>query len=31
MGVVHTGGVVRPGDPVVAELPTGPHRALERV
>ncbi|MBZ2410299.1 MOSC domain-containing protein [Streptomyces albidoflavus] len=31
MGVVRTGGVVRPGDPVVAELPTGPHRALERV
>ncbi|MEU6359232.1 MOSC domain-containing protein [Streptomyces albidoflavus] len=31
MGVVHTGGVVRPGDPVVAELPTGPHRPLERV
>ncbi|MFH8836929.1 MOSC domain-containing protein [Streptomyces sp. NPDC017868] len=31
MGVVLTGGEVRPGDPVRAELPTGPHRPLERV
>ncbi|GEB53094.1 MOSC domain-containing protein [Streptomyces cacaoi] len=31
MGVVQQGGVVRPGDPVKAELPTGPHRPLERV
>ncbi|MFF2411269.1 MOSC domain-containing protein [Streptomyces sp. NPDC058092] len=31
MGVVTAGGVVRPGDPIEAELPVGPHRALERV
>ncbi|WP_104989606.1 MOSC domain-containing protein [Deinococcus sp. NW-56] len=31
MGVVLTGGVVRPGDPVRAELPPEPHRPLERV
>ncbi|MEU5716130.1 MOSC domain-containing protein [Streptomyces sp. NPDC020403] len=31
MGVVAAGGVVRPGDPVKAELPAGPHRPLERV
>jgi MOSC domain-containing protein YiiM len=31
MGVVLTGGVVRPGDPVGVELPVGPHRPLERV
>ncbi|MFF0479136.1 MOSC domain-containing protein [Streptomyces sp. NPDC004284] len=31
MGVVLTGGEVRPGDPVRAELPAGPHRPLERV
>ncbi len=31
MGVVLTGGVVRPGDPVGVELPAGPHRPLERV
>ncbi len=31
MGVVTAGGVVRPGDPVEAELPAGPHRRLERV
>lgn len=31
MGVVKTGGVVRPGDGIVVELPDGPHRALERV
>ncbi|GGS46247.1 MOSC domain-containing protein [Streptomyces griseoviridis] len=31
MGVVKVGGVVRPGDPVVAELPSGPHRPLDRV
>ncbi|MGF0168254.1 MOSC domain-containing protein [Streptomyces albidoflavus] len=30
MGIVRTGGVVRPEDPVVAELPTGPQRPLER-
>ncbi|MEV6793424.1 MOSC domain-containing protein [Streptomyces sp. NPDC051320] len=31
MSVVVAGGVVRPGDPIVAELPDGPHRALEVV
>ncbi|MFJ8888321.1 MOSC domain-containing protein [Streptomyces sp. NPDC102402] len=31
MGVVRAGGAVRPGDPVRAELPAGPHRPLERV
>jgi MOSC domain-containing protein YiiM len=31
MSVVTTGGVVRPGDPITAELPSGPHRPLERV
>ncbi|MFH8655844.1 MOSC domain-containing protein [Streptomyces afghaniensis] len=31
MSVVRDGGVVRPGDPIEAELPTGPHRPLERV
>ena len=31
MSVVVTGGVVRPGDPIVAQLPAPPHRALERV
>lgn len=31
MGVVLTGGEVRPGDPVRVELPAGPHRPLERV
>ena len=31
MGVVKAGGVVRPGDPVEAELPAEPHRPLERV
>lgn len=31
MGVVLTGGVVRPGDLVRAEWPPGPHRPLERV
>ncbi|MGW3495873.1 MOSC domain-containing protein [Streptomyces sp. NPDC001020] len=31
MGVVVTGGVVRPGDPVGIELPDGPHLPLERV
>ncbi|MDL2343068.1 MOSC domain-containing protein [Deinococcus sp. MIMF12] len=31
MGVVLTGGVVRPGDSVRAELPPEPHRPLERV
>ncbi|MFF4243300.1 MOSC domain-containing protein [Streptomyces sp. NPDC001822] len=31
MGVVVTGGIVRPGDPVRAELPAEPHRPLERV
>ncbi|MDL5203910.1 MOSC domain-containing protein [Streptomyces sp. ALI-76-A] len=31
MGVVVTGGVVRPGDPVRAELPDGPHRPLDVV
>ncbi|MBV1938962.1 MOSC domain-containing protein [Streptomyces sp. BV286] len=31
MSVVRTGGTVRPGDTVGVELPTGPHRPLERV
>ncbi|MFE5943186.1 MOSC domain-containing protein [Streptomyces sp. NPDC056480] len=31
MGVVLTGGEVRPGDPIRAELPEGPHRPLEKV
>ncbi|MDQ0695178.1 MULTISPECIES: MOSC domain-containing protein [Streptomyces] len=31
MSVVRQGGVIRPGDTVVAELPGGPHRPLERV
>ncbi|MBA2950925.1 MOSC domain-containing protein [Streptomyces himalayensis] len=31
MSVVRQGGVVRPGDPIKVELPTGPHRPLERV
>ncbi|MEE1757497.1 MOSC domain-containing protein [Streptomyces sp. SP18CS02] len=31
MGIVRNGGVVRPGDPIEAELPQGPHRPLERV
>ncbi|RFU88554.1 MOSC domain-containing protein [Streptomyces triticagri] len=31
MSVVVDGGVVHPGDAVVAELPAGPHRPLDRV
>ncbi|TDT97621.1 MOSC domain-containing protein YiiM [Streptomyces sp. 846.5] len=31
MGVVRTGGVVRPGDTITAELPDEPHRPLDRV
>ncbi|MFF4208701.1 MOSC domain-containing protein [Streptomyces sp. NPDC001796] len=31
MSIVREGGVVRPGDPIEAELPDGPHRPLERV
>lgn len=31
MSIVKEGGVVRPGDVVEAELPSGPHRPLERV
>lgn len=31
MGVVVTGGPVRPGDPVEVELPAGPHLPLEIV
>ncbi|MFD8015131.1 MOSC domain-containing protein [Streptomyces sp. NPDC058955] len=31
MGIVLTGGEVRPGDPIAVELPAGPHRPLERV
>lgn len=31
MGVVLTGGPVRPGDSIKVELPDGPHRALEIV
>jgi MOSC domain-containing protein YiiM len=28
MGVVLSGGEVRPGDPIVVELPPAPHRPL---
>lgn len=31
MSVVLTGGVVRPGDPIITQLPATPHRPLERV
>ncbi|EST38341.1 molybdenum cofactor biosysynthesis protein [Streptomycetaceae bacterium MP113-05] len=31
MGVVRSGGVVRPGDSLEVELPAGEHRPLERV
>ncbi|MFD6174567.1 MOSC domain-containing protein [Streptomyces coeruleorubidus] len=31
MSVVREGGLVRPGDTIEAELPTGPHRPLDRV
>ncbi|MGP2439869.1 MOSC domain-containing protein [Streptomyces sp. JW3] len=31
MTVVREGGVVRPGDPITAEPPNGPHRPLDRV
>jgi MOSC domain-containing protein YiiM len=31
MSIVTTGGTVRPGDPIRAELPSGPHRPLDRV
>ncbi|MFD8639202.1 MOSC domain-containing protein [Streptomyces zaomyceticus] len=31
MGIVLNGGEVRPGDPIRAELPEGPHRPLEKV
>jgi MOSC domain-containing protein YiiM len=31
MTVVRHSGVIRPGDPVDAELPAGPHRPLDRV
>ncbi|REF37132.1 MOSC domain-containing protein [Thermasporomyces composti] len=31
MGVVRTGGEVRPGDPIKVELPPEPHRPLDRV
>jgi MOSC domain-containing protein YiiM len=31
MGVVRTGGEVRPGDPIAVELPAEPRRALEPV
>ncbi|MZF83825.1 MOSC domain-containing protein [Streptomyces sp. SID5643] len=31
MSVVREGGVVRPGDMIEAELPSGPHRPLEKV
>ncbi|MCM1945050.1 MOSC domain-containing protein [Streptomyces sp. G2] len=31
MGIVLTGGEVRPGDPIRVEVPAGPHRPLERV
>lgn len=31
MGVVKTGGIIRPGDPINVELPAQPHQGLERV
>ncbi|WP_412544187.1 MOSC domain-containing protein [Longispora sp. K20-0274] len=31
MGIVVTGGDVRPDDPITVELPAGPHVALDRV
>ncbi|WP_406433309.1 MOSC domain-containing protein [Streptomyces sp. NBC_01589] len=31
MGIVTSGGTVRPGDPVKVELPAEPHRPLDRV
>ena len=31
MSVVMTGGIVRPGDPIVIQLPATPHQPLERV
>ncbi|MBZ9643446.1 MOSC domain-containing protein [Streptomyces sp. PSKA30] len=31
MSIVREGGVVRPGDMIEAELPSGPHRPLDRV
>jgi len=31
IGVVLNGGIVRPGDPVLVDLPPEPHRRLERV
>jgi MOSC domain-containing protein YiiM len=31
MSIVKKGGAVRPGDTIKAELPSGPHRPLERV
>lgn len=31
MGIVRTGGPVRPGDTVEVKLPDGPHRPLDRV
>ncbi|MEU5044322.1 MOSC domain-containing protein [Streptomyces griseorubiginosus] len=31
MSIVREGGVVRPGDTIEIELPTGPHRPLDRV
>ncbi|WP_282699890.1 MOSC domain-containing protein [Streptomyces sp. CC219B] len=31
MSIVREGGVVRPGDTIDVELPSGPHRPLERV
>ncbi|EEA01245.1 MOSC domain containing protein [Burkholderia sp. H160] len=31
MSIVLTGGAVQPGDPIHVSLPSGPHRAMERV
>ncbi|MEU9101284.1 MOSC domain-containing protein [Streptomyces sp. NPDC048361] len=31
MSVVRSGGEIRPGDTILADLPTGPHRPLDRV
>lgn len=31
MCIAHTGGMVQPGDAIIAELPTEPHEALEPV
>jgi MOSC domain-containing protein YiiM len=31
MGIVLSGGTVRPGDPIAVELPPLPHEPLDRI